>query len=390
MALAKGETRSDWLRRPLSPRNSTTPPTTCATCSRCTTCSTAQAAANSVAANGCDEDGARTGRNADRRTGERWPHLSHAQPRNSSMPRRATPPAAPAALARRLRARQRPSAQLDPGQRIGHRAGAHAADRPSPRCKRQLDAHPEGAAQPGRCDVAALDARRWPTKPTPRGRAAKNATSARCASCRTPSRRAAPNSACPTACWPRGAGWRHCLTAGCLTADCLISGRSVAACRMAALLPTTHGPGRSQAGVARNCKRRCCPRDARGDWRHAISLRILRPCHGAVAQLGERHVRIVEVVGSIPIRSTTQGSAFHASLKPRQERGFSLPRRSRDVRMHAAPFMEGHDAQPHLSPGASRHPLLASGARECHPFSPLAGRRCRRRMRGNEAAVAGD
>ena len=49
----KGETRSDWLRRPLSAqRSSTTPPTTCATCSRCTTGST-RVPHRSAAANGC-------------------------------------------------------------------------------------------------------------------------------------------------------------------------------------------------------------------------------------------------------------------------------------------------------------------------------------------------
>ena len=44
----------------------------------------------------------------------------------------------------------------------------------------------------------------------------------------------------------------------------------------------------------------------RDSWRKPIcAANITRFC-GAVAQLGERHVRIVEVVGSIPIRSTTE------------------------------------------------------------------------------------
>jgi hypothetical protein len=46
---------------------------------------------------------------------------------------------------------------------------------------------------------------------------------------------------------------------------------------------------------------------------------------GAVAQLGERRVRIAKVVGSIPIRSTTRiSSKIQESPKPRPKAGFLL------------------------------------------------------------------
>jgi ribonuclease D len=84
--------------------------------------------------------------------------------------------------------------------------------------------------------------------------------------------------------------------------------------------PTRRRPGlaaldRSPAGrrgLARGAVR-LAPRPARNpigaiahdDWRPLIGLRILATSsRGAVAQLGERHVRIVEVRGSIPLRST--------------------------------------------------------------------------------------
>ena len=128
--------------------------------------------------------------------------------------RRPAPPAAPAALARRLRARAAtaraagssttnwpsPSPAAPPADRAG---AADSNSTPRPKAPRKLgDALWQALqhAAGGRSRRAA-------------GARPRTATRPRCASCRTPCPHAAPNSACPTACSPRVAGWRPCSTA---------------------------------------------------------------------------------------------------------------------------------------------------------------------------------
>src|SRR3546814_3097239 len=116
------------------------------------------------------------------------------------------------------------------------------------------------------------------------------ATSRPCAACRRPPPPLAPNSACPTACSPPGAGSNSC-----------------SAQRGA---PARNGPGRFQAGAALNWNR--CSRPCSLRKRKVLASRPAAPYNpqprGAVAQLGERRVRIAKVVGSIPIRSTIPSS----------------------------------------------------------------------------------
>src|SRR3546814_916640 len=130
------------------------------------------------------------------------------------------------------------------------------------------------------------------TRPRRPNRATRIATSRPCAACRRPRPPVAPNSACPTACSPPGAGSNSC------------SARPG--------VPATTGPGRFQAGAAPNSNR--CSRPCSLRKRKVLASRPAAPYNpqprGAVAQLGERRVRIAKVVGSIPIRSTIPSSGI--------------------------------------------------------------------------------
>ncbi len=304
VALAKGETRSDWLRRPLSP-------------------SQLEYAADDV-------------RHLDAL------HRRARRPTGRAGPPRMAGRGLRAHLAQRRRGRRRTlAAPVDAQRAVPRRRGASAAccaccagatryarDSDRPRswildnelattlartppvdrrraCRRQLDAHPEGPAQAGRCDLGRAEhpAARRSRRPAAAQSSDRDKAALRKLQDAVAARSRRRNSACPTACSPRAAGWKRCSTAA-------------------------TGPAPWPAGAARNSKRasnRCWPpaanRTGRSDPQSPFRrMRILQApavglavaaeppytarLRGAVAQLGERRVRNAKVGSSILLRST--------------------------------------------------------------------------------------
>src|SRR3546814_1148552 len=99
-------------------------------------------------------------------------------------------------------------------------------------------------------------------------------------------------------------------------------------------VPATTGPGRFQAGAAPNSNR--CSRPCSLRKRKVLASRPAAPYNpqprGAVAQLGERRVRIAKVVGSIPIRRSEEHTSELQSLMRISYAVFCLNKKQKDTK----------------------------------------------------------